>query len=384
MNNFCSKILYICISISLGCTSAPKNQFNASSENLDIQLQGSLQNIWKTYIKEDYTDSIATDIYIYTNRNEKTQSFGCTDQNFGVNFDSNAHIGICKVNVPRNHSTGDIPIAKDSRASSHDYFKTLSGKSISEDELLNDIAKTNRIPLVFVHGFNVRYQQAVVRAAQIGYDLKYQGPVILFTWPSGSGDSFMDETLINRTYETNSKTAQQSIATFKEFISKLRAKNITINLMVHSMGHQVVIPAITQTSQELTTSGITYANKPIHELILNAPDFEAEAFSPIINDLKKYSDRVTLYCSNSDKAMTASQTMNKNKRLGACTFAENLDTINVSLVDNPGTTDLGHGYYSSRPILSDIYQVLLGFDASQRLFIRKSEPNADEKYYLRP
>jgi hypothetical protein len=37
-----------------------------------------------------------------------------------------------------------------------------------------------------------------------------------------------------------------------------------------------------------------------------------------------------------------------------------------------------------RPILTDIYQTLLGVPAEHRLFIRRSEPNSTEDYYLRP
>ena len=58
---------------------------------------------------------------------------------------------------------------------------------------MSAIKKMGRTPLVFVHGFNVRYQEAVLRAAQINYDLKYQGPIILFSWPAGAGDGFFDD-----------------------------------------------------------------------------------------------------------------------------------------------------------------------------------------------
>jgi hypothetical protein len=80
--------------------------------------------------------------------------------------------------------------------------------------------------------------------------------------------------------------------------------------------------------------------------------------------------------------MTASEFYNKNPRFGACAFSEKIDSINVSLVDDP-SMGLGHGYYSSRAILGDVFQVLLGIEAERRLFIRKSEPNSTEKYFLR-
>ena len=38
--------------------------------------------------------------------------------------------------------------------------------------------------LVFVHGFNVSFDDASLRVAQLAYDLGFKGPAVLFTWPS--------------------------------------------------------------------------------------------------------------------------------------------------------------------------------------------------------
>jgi esterase/lipase superfamily enzyme len=291
-------------------------------------------------------------------------------------MDTEMHFGICKINVPKKHSTGQINFTRDGRQSSHDYFKVLQAKSLSEDTIIDFLKKTKRTPLVFVHGFNVKYQEAVLRAAQIAYDLKYQGPIILFTWPAGAGDGFFDDKMIARTYENNLKNAQSSIETFKKFMSNIQRHDLKINLVVHSMGHQVVLPALKALGDEKSLTTF------INELILNAPDFSANDFTHLIENIKTTSKRVTLYCSYNDKAMTASETYNNNERLGACTFVEGVDTVNVSLIDAL-SSGLGHSYYSSRAILTDVFQVLLGMDADQRLFIRKSEPNSTEKYFLR-
>ncbi|AKP27826.1 hypothetical protein LIMHP_13135 [Leptospira interrogans serovar Manilae] len=45
--------------------------------------------------------------------------------------------------------------------------------------------------------------------------------------------------------------------------------------------------------------------------------------------------------------------------------------VNVNPVDS-SLISIGHGYYSSKPLLTDIYQALLGVKAEKRLFIRKS------------
>ena len=342
----------------------------------DDEMQQGLKPIYAKNFQENFSDSRNIDVMVVTNRKGKTKFFGCSDAQFGVEIQANSQFGLCKINVPKNHVIGEIPIAKSSRESSHDYFKVLSSKALDSQSFLDIIKKSRRTPLVFVHGFNVRYQEAILRAAQIAYDLKYQGPVIIFSWPAGAGDGFFDDKLFNKTYEKNAVTAQGSIEPFKKFLMDFKTNNIKINLGVHSMGHQVVLPAL-KSLGESNEQGL------IRELILNAPDYNVEEFTNATAMFKTMAERVTLYCSYNDKAMFASRTMNDNERMGACSYSEDIDSINVSLVDD-ATFALGHGYYSSRAILNDIFQLLLGIDAEKRLSIRRSEPNSTEKYFLRP
>jgi esterase/lipase superfamily enzyme len=344
--------------------------------SIDDDFQKNLSQIWGNYFKENYSDTRALDILIVSNRKLKNNNFGCTNDQLGVVPDTSVHFGACKINVPKNHSTGQIRLTKDNRQSSHEYFKILNSKSLTEAAVFEYLKKSERYPLVFVHGFNLRYEDAVLRASQIAYDLKYQGPIVLFTWPSGAGDGFLDEQMITRTYDSNLKNAKESIGVFKDFLNQLRANNLKVNLVVHSMGHQIVLPAL----KDFAT--LNPDAKIINELILNAPDFEADEFINIADVVKENSRRITIYCSYNDRAMVASEFYNKNPRLGGCAFSESIDSINVSLVDG-SALGLGHGYYASRAILGDVFQVLLGIDAEKRLFIRKSEPNSTEKYFLR-
>ena len=384
---------FLCFNLFIGCSNnqiskqvdVPQPQptpvvvVKEIPKNLDLRFHEDLSKVWSSYFYEDYTDTRAIDIFVVTNRNVKNNNPGCGNENFGVSSDPTLHMSVCRINVPKNHSTGEINFAKDNRQSSHEFFKNVSYKNLTEDKLIERLKLSQRMPLVFVHGFNVRYQEAILRAAQLAYDLKYQGPIVLFSWPAGAGDGFLDEKLVNVTYKNNSKSAQESIQVFKNFLNTLSKSDIKVNLVVHSMGHQVVLPALNEWSKENQDAKI------INELILNAPDFEIAKFSDLMENLRSISRRITLYCSYNDNAIAVSEVYNNNKRLGACALIDNIDSINVSQLDAPTMgMGLGHGYYSSRPILSDVFQVLLGLEAEKRLFIRKSEPNSTEKYFLRP
>jgi esterase/lipase superfamily enzyme len=365
---FMKKLILLLIAcIFSSCANHKFSNYNKRNE--------ALTNIWQEFFNEDFSDTKSMDILVVTNRKTVDTNFGCNNNSFGIGGKEVLNFGICKINVPKNHSTGEIIFTDNNRQSSNDYFKILEAKSMKEANLIADLKKS-KTPLIFVHGFNVSFGEAVLRAAQIGYDLKYQGPVILFSWPAGAEDSFFGGINLSKTYQNNLASARNSVSSLKNFLISLQKNDIKINLIVHSMGHQIVLPALKQL-------GDLHPYEPlINELVLNAPDFNSEDFKSLVKDIKKVSKRITLYCSYNDKAMFASKTFNNNERLGACTFLTDLDSINVSLVaDN--TLELGHGYYSSRAILTDVFQTLLGIDASKRLFIKKSEPNSTEKYFLR-
>lgn len=347
----------------------------ASCQSTNQARQDNLKKIWGEYFSDGFNETKAMDILVATNRNTNS-NFGCSDENFGINNGTQLNFGVCKVNVPKNHDVGEINFTSDNRQSSNDYFKILSAKAFDENELIKTLKLTNRPALIFVHGFNVRYQDAVLRAAQIAYDLKYQGPVILFSWPAGARDKLFEQRLISKTYSRNLDNAGQSVEFFKNFLLKLYKNNIEINLIVHSMGHQIVLPALAQINQQNANEIF------INNLVLNAPDFEVSQFKNLTKNLKQISHNTTLYCSYNDKAIFVSQTFNNSDRLGACAFSEDFDTINVGLVDDD-SLGLGHSYYSSRPILTDIFQNFLGIPVEKRLFIIKSEPNSTQKYFLR-
>ena len=374
----------ILVNFLAGCSSAPtfpppptssspvtNTASNSAPTVTPPPMERTLRTAFREQIgslfSENFSDTRAIEIYYATNRDT-----------FGVTLGKEVTYGITKVNVPKRHPVGKIETTTDPREDTHKYFRVMQDKTLSAADWLDQIRKENQWGvLVFVHGFNVKYDEAIFRAAQLAYDLKFQGKVILWSWPAGSGSGFLDGKLLNRTYENNRKNAEATINQVSDFAKILAGLNIPVHVLVHSMGHQVIVPALAKITDDI--------KRPfIDELILNAPDIDSKQFENAVPLLKKISHRITLYCSYHDNAMVASQALNGGTRMGACDHVDGIDVVNVSEVDDPGISGLGHGYYSSRAILTDVFQVLLGLNADQRLFIRKSEPNATEGYILRP
>lgn len=330
---------------------------------------------------EKFSKTLAVDVHYVTNRGlvSKTAS-PCSNESFGISLGDQTQYGVCRVNVPKKHATGTIEASSDARADSHKYFKIINERKLDFDAFQSNLQKnSHREVLVFIHGFNVKFQEAVYRASQIAYDLKFQGPVVLFSWPAGADSGFINNTLISRTYDTNKRNAKASLPAALDFFDLISRLDMKTYVYIHSMGHQVAIPALVNLAKESEIKLL------VHELILNAPDFDLRDFEDLAPHLLKLAKRITLYCSYNDSAMLASETLNGGTRLGACKAIDGIDVINVSEIDNPTFgMGLGHGYYSSRAVLTDVAQLIMGLEAENRLFIRQSEPNSTENFYLRP
>ncbi len=340
----------------------------------------SLQKDLGALFKQPYSDTQAMDIIYVTNRNATGDATECDDSSFGINPSDKLSYGVCTFNVPKRHHIGGFEFAPNPRADPHQYYRLLNHVPLDEAGLFHLLRqKQGSDILVFIHGFNVKFQEALLRAAQIAYDLKFQGPVVLFSWPAGTEEGLLNSAMVTRTYQNNYSNAIKTVPQAQAFFKQLSDLNQTVHMMVHSMGHQVTLRALSQLAQS--------SDRPfIGELILNAPDFPLKDFQRVVPMLMKVAGRVTVYCSYNDNAIAASESYNKNRRMGACEHVAGTDMINVGEIDAPtlGVGGLGHSYYSSRPILTDIFQVLLGIPTEKRLFIRKSEPNSTEDYYLRP
>ena len=316
--------------------------------------------------KQSYFESQTLDVMYASNRDQESATLG-----------KEMVYGVASVHVPKLHSVGDLETDADSKSNFDRGYQIDANLPLTLTDLKSRLAgDPDWGVLVFIHGFNVDFKQALLRSAQIAYDLKFQGKILLISWPAGGNGGFLEKNLIYKTYERNRINAAESVEKVASFMRELASLPIPIQIMVHSMGHQVVVPAMAKLAENLD-------HPFIQELIFNAPDLDPSDFEKASGSLRKLAHRITLYCSQNDNALLASQAINHKKRLGSCVQEEGIDVVNVSEVVEAGLTGLGHGYYSSRPVLTDIYQVILGVNARDRLFIRSSDAKASETYRLR-
>ena len=148
--------------------------------------------------------------------------------------------------------------------------------------------------LVFVHGFNTGFEHALYRAAQIAYDLQFDGAVFVYSWPAGGG-------VLG--YARDRDSATQAEPYLKEFLSLVLQESgaKSVSVIAHSMGNLPLLNVLRDLGPSLPP-GVR-----LNELILAAPDVDRDVFVNLVSAIKGYGRGITLYCSANDRAMIASR-----------------------------------------------------------------------------
>ena len=154
--------------------------------------------------------------------------------------------------------------------------------------------------LVFVHGFNNRFDDAVYRFAQIAHDLKAPGIPVLFTWPSRGTTR-----LLSYTYDRES--ASYSRDALEELLDTLSANpNVKgITLLAHSMGNWVAVEALR--GRLIRRAAIKAGADKLDTLLLVAPDIDVDVFRSQIQRMGASRPRTALFVSQDDRALELSQ-----------------------------------------------------------------------------
>lgn len=209
-----------------------------------------------------------------------------------------------------------------------------------------------RMAFVFIHGFNVTFSQAMMRAGQIARDIGYGGLVTAFSWGSeGTVDG----------YPADEDTVQLVVPRLVEFLAKLRtdAGVDAFHVVAHSMGCRALLSALKETTWWCA------AETPVAEAVFAAPDVDATQYRDSMAAIPLSACRYTLYGSERDWAIAVSRSIRKNHpRAGD--GGKNILVMNgVETVDATEVGEhlfgLGHSYIADkRTILGDLWAVLRG------------------------
>ncbi|MGO7908982.1 alpha/beta hydrolase [Rhizobium leguminosarum] len=200
--------------------------------------------------------------------------------------------------------------------------------------------------LVFIHGFNNKYEDSVFRLAQIVHDSGMQATPILFTWPSRAQLTG---------YEYDKESTNYSRTALEQSLRVLAAdpdvKDITI--LAHSMGTWLAMESLRQ-------MGIRdgHVNAKIDNVILASPDIDIQVFAKQFVEMGDPKPKFTIFVSQDDRALAASSFITGNvSRLGAIDpskepYRSRLEKAGITAIDltKVKTGDsLHHGKFAESP-----------------------------------
>ena len=202
--------------------------------------------------------------------------------------------------------------------------------------------------LVFVHGFNSRFEDAVFRFAQIVHDSHAAVVPVLFTWPSrGSVLAYG----YDRESTAYSRNAFEGMLTA---ISRDPAVG-EISILAHSMGSSLAL----ETLRQMAIRDGRVAPK-IRIVLLAAPDVDVDLARQAIIDMGPRAKRpaFTLFVSQDDRALAISRRVwGSEARLGSINpeqepYRTQLEQANITVLDLTKLKDgdaLNHGKFAASP-----------------------------------
>lgn len=257
------------------------------------------------------------------------------------------------VSIPPSHQAGEILWPQGGTPDASKTFAATRFEVTPRENInaaLRDAMRRNGSThvLVFVHGYNTRFDEAAFRLAQIVHDSRAAVTPVLFSWPSwGAVSSYP--------YDRESATISRDglEAVLRELSRNPGVQQVSI--LAHSMGGWLALEALRQMAirEKRIFPKIT-------DVMLAAPDVDVDvalAQGRAMQSVPR-NTRLTLFVSADDKALSASRFLwGSRDRLGSLDaqqepYKTNLAKSGVEVIDLTQTSSgdpLNHGKFASSP-----------------------------------
>jgi len=285
---------------------------------------------------------------------------------YGGQYSEKIEYGVCEVSIPPVHQAGELESPQLFRLDvTQDIEKHVVLTSVGRlhadafhAAMQTEMDRCGKNIFVFIHGYNVSFEDAARRTGQMAYDLKFPGAPVFYSWPS-QGNWY--------SYVTDKENIDLSTVQIRTFLLDIatRTNADTINLIAHSMGNVGLTAALSEIEQ---------GSKPhFNQVVLAAPDIDASVFKEdIASKIVTKALHTTLYTSKTDFALLASRYFHQRGRVGdsgpEVLVIDGIDTIDATAVDS---SLLGHSYYGSNvTVLDDLGQLLQNRPVESRHYLR--------------
>ncbi|MDE0590600.1 alpha/beta hydrolase [Halocynthiibacter sp. C4] len=224
------------------------------------------------------------------------------------------------------------------------------------DQVIETLKETTgaRNPLLYTHGYYMNFERSCKRAVHLQRNVGLEGKVMLFSWPS-AGD-ILNYTEDVSDVEWSSYEYERTVRRLVEEFGEGR-----VDLASHSLGGRALFNALRSMAHE------RIGMPPLlNNVILLAPDVDAELFALYLDQIRPLANRITLYATDTDRPLSLSRSVNGYPRLGELgphlNRMDGIEIIDISELSLQSVS--GHVYH--------LYNPEVGRDLSQLLNEGKS------------
>lgn len=274
------------------------------------------------------------------------------DPNKVFDGERSANLSFARVNVtvPKAHEVGKIERKR--RGFSNDPSKYFMASEVTgyDDETkfllavnADTAARGGRV-MVFVHGYNTGFDDAVYRLTQIVHDSGYPGTPLLFSWASGASTT---------SYVYDKESAAAARDQLEETLRLLtRGSARRIDIVAHSMGTWVTMEALRQLAIK---DNPTLGGK-LGDVVLASPDIDVDVFKSQMQRYGKPAKPFIVLLSDDDRALRLSGLIaGSQPRVGDYkNAARDLTAYGVTVVDLSGAKagdSFNHTKFADNPEL---------------------------------
>lgn len=238
--------------------------------------------------------------------------------------------------------------------------------------------------LVFIHGFNTDFREAVDALTNLMITARYPSTPFLVSWPSEGRlwENDISEWRLRRSlglnYEHDRRMVTESCTTIHNALSAILQKYGAgqVDLVIHSMGNQLFFEMLNGCGANQLAWPVN-DDVPFRYLILSAPDVAVSSFQSGLALYASHATKTFIYGTENDLVLRVSRYVNRSvgdqtddeiNRLGFFDRppldADHVNWINTITVDGASqNAPLNHSHYvNTAPVRKDIAMILNGHD----------------------
>lgn len=243
-------------------------------------------------------------LYAVTNRQRSTTDPG--EMFSGERSDALSYAAIT-VSIPPDagRKAGEVQWPMSLPGDPQKDFTTTAADYIDQSRFAASIAASARQSgrgkvLVFVHGFNNRFDDAVYRFAQIVHDSGAPVIPVLFTWPS-RGE------LRLRAYTYDRESANFSRDALESLLNSLDGYPAVseVYVLAHSMGNWIALEALR--GRAIRGTAAVSKRSKLRNVMLVAPDVDVDVFRSQLQRMGPARPPISLFVSRDDGALALSK-----------------------------------------------------------------------------